>query len=57
MRRYNDVVELFAGTARVCRVAQAAGHYAIAHDLLFDKSGSSRSAMDMNGSGGFALLG
>ena len=57
MGRCNDVIELFAGTARVCRVAQAAGHYAIAHDMLFDKSGSARSAMDMNGSGGFSLLG
>ena len=56
MRRYSDVIEFFAGKARVCRLAEAAGFFSLAHDIGFD-DGRERSCMDLNGSAGFVLRG
>ena len=65
-RQQADVVELFAGKARVARLATTAGWACLAHDVAFDpgnNGGSSttldklkgyRSCMDLNGNAGFA---
>ena len=66
--RQADVVEFFAGKARVARVGACAGFSVLAHDIDYDKcsaeneniqtgSGQHRSCMDLNGSAGFAWLG
>ena len=62
-----DVIEYYAGAARVSRVATAVGFECRAFDIDFDKAppGSesthsgrcSRSAFDINGEGGFLFLG
>ena len=62
-----DVIEYYAGAARVSRIASAVGFESRAFDIDFDKaplgiesthSGRcSRSAFDINGEGGFLLLG
>ena len=62
-----DVIEYYAGAARVSRIAAAVGFESRAFDIDFDKAplGSesthsgrcSRSAFDINGEGGFLLLG
>ena len=53
-----DLVELFAGTSRIARLARAAGWHTLIHDWDFDKpTDGSNNAMDMNGSAGFMMLG
>lgn len=60
-----DVIEFFAGVARVSRLAQLCGYNSRAYELEFDKppTGESRhagrarrSAFDINGEGGFVPL-
>jgi len=55
-----QVLELFAGEARVARLAKSIGLGVAAHDILFDeeakRDGSKRSAMDINASAGFVFL-
>ena len=60
-----DLIELYAGLARVSRLAEACGFHASAHDLTYDAApeGQSqhtgkarRSAFDINGEAGFLLL-
>ena len=53
--RQADIIEYFAGTAKMARLGQAAGFNVLAHDILFDKH--NKSSMNMNGSAGFVLLG
>ena len=58
MGRFADIIELFAGQARICRLAESAGYFTLAHDILYDKSGGfGKSCMDLNESAGFAPLG
>ncbi|CAJ1400864.1 unnamed protein product [Effrenium voratum] len=54
-----EVLELFAGTARLCRSARSLGIPAEAHDILFDphRSQKGKSAMDINEPAGFLLPG
>jgi hypothetical protein len=60
-----DLIELYAGVARVSRLAEACGFHASAHDLTYDAAPggqsqhtgkSRRSAFDINGEAGFLLL-
>ena len=63
-----DLLEFFAGTARVSRLAVSAGFNTGTHDIDYDRSAfkegsedtnptkGGRSAMDMNQPSGFALL-
>ena len=56
-----DVVELFAGKARVARLASARGWYAICHDWDYDDdyqhdAAGRHNAMDLCGSAGFLHL-
>lgn len=64
--RMLDVVELFAGVARISRLASWAGLRARAYDITYTpvrhpqklKRGKfRRSPMDLNGAAGFAFLG
>lgn len=57
LQRCNDVIELFAGTARVCRLANSAGFFSVPHDMAYDTGNSEHNCMDMNGSAGYACLG
>ena len=58
MWKFADIIELFAGQARICRLAERAGYFTLAHDILYDKSvGFGKSAMDLNESAGFTPLG
>ena len=60
-----DVLDFYAGEARISRLATACGYHACAYDVRYDcplegesyHSGrSKRSAFDINGEGGFLLL-
>lgn len=53
-----EVLELFAGTARLCRLAKAVGLPTAAHDVSYDLLGNQggKSAMDINESAGYLLL-
>ena len=55
-----QVLELFAGQARLTRLAKSLGFGTAAHDIQFDKAASSgdadRSATDINESAGFVFL-
>jgi len=55
-----QVLELFAGQARLTRLAKALGFGTAAHDIEFDKvassGGADRSAMDINDCAGFVFL-
>ena len=54
MCRYNDVIELFSGTGRICQLALAAGYFAIAHDRDYDPHGGPEgSCMDLNKDAGY----
>ena len=50
-----DVIELYAGRARITRMARAAGFMCVASDQAYDPS--ERSALHLNENSGFALLG
>ena len=50
-----DVIELYAGRARISRIAKAAGLNAIASDKLYDPS--PKSSLELNSNSGFVLLG
>ena len=61
-----QVLEFFAGKARIARAAHKAGYVSRACEIDFDKpprgveskrGGAKRSHMDINGSAGFVLLG
>ena len=52
-----QVVEFFAGKARICRLARSIGLRAVGHDVNLDSAtGPKRSAMNINGSSGFMSL-
>ena len=54
-----EVLELFAGRARLARLARSIGLGAHAHDATYDSSfgkKGQRSAMDFNESAGFVFL-
>ena len=57
MCKHTDLIELFAGCGRICRLAESAGYFSLAHDMLLDKSGKKKSCMDINKSAGFTPLG
>ena len=64
-----DLIEFFSGVARISRLAKKRGYEVLAFDTLYDSSAppprsklreranymNSRSAMDLNTSGGFLL--
>ena len=50
-----DVIEVFAGRARISRLANAAGYRSIATDRIYDQS--DKSALELNESAGFSHLG
>ena len=50
-----DVLELYAGRARITRIARASGYLALAADKNYDPS--QNSALHLNTSSGFAQLG
>lgn len=50
-----QILELFAGRARLCRLAKAMKIPCQAHDISFDAH-RERSSMDINESAGFMLL-
>ncbi len=56
-----QILELFAGQARLSRLGKSLGLAVAAHDLGFDVSAKTsptkRSAMDINGNGGFTFFG
>ena len=60
-RQKLQILELFAGRARVTRLAKAIGLSAAAHDIDFDKSSTGErrpsSAMDILRPSGFVFLG
>ena len=51
-----QILELFAGKARLARLASSLGIPAQAHDLVFDPDWKTKSAMNINESAGFMLL-
>ena len=50
-----DIIEFFAGTARIARLGKAAGWNVLAHDLLYDRDKGKTSCMNMCGAAGYAL--
>ncbi|CAE7814559.1 unnamed protein product [Symbiodinium sp. CCMP2592] len=48
-----DVIELYAGRARITRIARAAGYMAVAADQKYDPD--ENSALNLNSSSGFVL--
>ena len=54
--RHYDIIEMFAGTAKISRLGQASGLWALPHDRDYDRTESQHGAMDLNGSAGFAQL-
>ena len=52
-----DVIELFAGTARIGRLAAAAGWFALVHDMSYDRTGRPNNSMNLNTSAGFMIHG
>ena len=52
-----DVLEYFAGRARISRIARGAGYTALATDMVYDKNWKTRSSLHLNESAGFSLLG
>lgn len=52
-----QVIEMFAGVGRICRLAKAVGLSACAHDISFDGAGKGESScFDIVGTAGFVLL-
>ena len=51
-----DSIELFAGRARITRIAQACGYKAIAADQGYDPHPDNGSALHLNGNAGFVQL-
>ena len=54
-----QVIDMFAGRARIAKMAHALGLKAVAVDRDFDKEGDNKrhsNCMDLNTSGGFLLL-
>ena len=51
----HQVVELFAGQRRICRLASAMGLRTVAHDILYDTEADSLdgSAFNLNSNAGF----
>ena len=48
-----DILELYAGRARITRLARACGYAAIATDKVYDPE--SKCSLQLNGHAGFAL--
>ena len=51
-----DCIELYAGRARISRIARAAGYDCIAADQIYDDH-PKKSSLVLNGNSGFAPLG
>lgn len=52
-----EVIEFFAGTGRLCRLAKSMGIPSEAHDLSYDETKKhGKSAMDINDSAGYLFL-
>ena len=51
-----DLIEFFAGVARIARLGETAGYRTFACDLEYSKPGEKRSPMDINSASGFANL-
>ena len=58
-RKLYDIVEFFAGAARIARLAESRGWHSLAHDWDFDngEKPGMHNSMDMCESGGFLSLG
>lgn len=52
-----QVIELFAGQARVCKLATAIGLANCAHDVTYDETVLQESAFNINSNSGFLQLG
>ena len=50
-----EILELFSGRARLCRLAKSLGMAAQAHDITYDKH-KGQSSMDFNQSAGYMSL-
>ena len=50
-----DSIELFAGRARITRIAHACGYRGIAADQVYDPNPDNRSALHLNTNAGFSL--
>ena len=48
-----DMVELFSGQARICRLARLRGWHALCHDWDYDSCPTNKNCMDMTGAAGF----
>ena len=57
LHRDHDIIEMFGGTARIGRMGNARGYFALSHDMEYDRSESNRNCMNINGNAGFAPLG
>ena len=52
-----DIIELYAGKARVSRIGRSAGYKCIASDVIYDNSVErKKSALNLCGNAGFAKL-
>lgn len=51
-----EIMELFAGVARLTRLAKSLGIPAQAHDVTFDKGEFGKSCMDISTAAGFSPL-
>ena len=50
-----DLLELYAGRARLTRIAKACGYSALATDKIYDEDPESKSSLQLNNSAGFTL--
>ena len=56
-RQSYDLIELYAGKARVSRLGRSVGYQCIAADVIYDTAGTrAASALNLNGNSGFTLL-
>ena len=51
-----DMLEYFAGRARISRLVRAAGYEALATDMVYDPKWQTRSSLQLNESAGLSLL-
>ena len=57
MAQSYDLVELYAGRARITRLGRTAGFTCIAADVIYDESATrQKSSLNLCGNAGFALL-
>ena len=50
-----DLLELYAGRARLTRIARACGYSALATDKVYDKDPECKSSLQLNNAAGFTL--